>query len=39
MFPDPPPRLTINRPFVFIVYHQMSGSVLLMGRVSDPTSR
>uniref|UniRef100_H3CGT8 Serpin peptidase inhibitor, clade A (alpha-1 antiproteinase, antitrypsin), member 10a n=2 Tax=Tetraodon nigroviridis TaxID=99883 RepID=H3CGT8_TETNG len=37
MFSDPPPRLTINRPFVFLIYHQMSGIVLLIGRVSDPT--
>lgn len=38
-FSDPPPRLTINRPFIFIIYHQMSGSVLLVGRVSNPTSQ
>lgn len=38
-FSDPPPRLTINRPFIFIIYHEMSGSVLLVGRVSNPTSQ
>ncbi|TNN44785.1 Protein Z-dependent protease inhibitor [Liparis tanakae] len=30
-----PPRLTVNRPFIFIIYQQMSG-VLSMGRVIDP---
>ncbi|XP_063079750.1 serpin peptidase inhibitor, clade A (alpha-1 antiproteinase, antitrypsin), member 10a [Engraulis encrasicolus] len=40
--PDPlsgslPPRLTINRPFVFLVYHEASLNLLLMGRVVDPT--
>lgn len=34
-----PPRLTINRPFIFIVYHQATGSVLFMGRVIDPTKK
>ncbi|KAG8011568.1 Protein Z-dependent protease inhibitor [Nibea albiflora] len=34
-----PPRLTINRPFIFIVYHQTTGSVLSMGRVIDPTKK
>lgn len=34
-----PPRLTINRPFVFIVYHQTSGGVLAMGRVMDPSRK
>uniref|UniRef100_A0A671VVZ4 Serpin peptidase inhibitor, clade A (alpha-1 antiproteinase, antitrypsin), member 10a n=1 Tax=Sparus aurata TaxID=8175 RepID=A0A671VVZ4_SPAAU len=34
-----PPRLTINRPFIFIVYHQATGSVLCMGRVIDPTKK
>lgn len=34
-----PPRLTINRPFLFVVYQETSGSVLLMGRVNDPTKK
>ncbi|XP_036942821.1 protein Z-dependent protease inhibitor-like [Acanthopagrus latus] len=34
-----PPRLTINRPFIFIIYHQATGSVLFMGRVIDPTKK
>uniref|UniRef100_A0A3Q3XIY1 Serpin domain-containing protein n=1 Tax=Mola mola TaxID=94237 RepID=A0A3Q3XIY1_MOLML len=36
-FSTPPPRLTVNRPFVFIVYHQATRSVLFMGRVRNPT--
>nr|XP_057929961.1 serpin peptidase inhibitor, clade A (alpha-1 antiproteinase, antitrypsin), member 10a [Doryrhamphus excisus] len=39
VFATPPPRLTINRPFLFVVYHQTSGGVLLMGRVLDPTKK
>ncbi|KAM7368460.1 hypothetical protein PAMP_014674 [Pampus punctatissimus] len=34
-----PPRLTVNRPFLFIIYEPASGSVLLMGRVVDPTKK
>lgn len=34
-----PPRLTINRPFLFVIYQETSGSVLLMGRVNDPTKK
>ncbi|XP_017157637.1 protein Z-dependent protease inhibitor-like isoform X2 [Poecilia reticulata] len=36
-FSSPPPRLTFNRPFIFIIYQQASGSLLLMGRVANPT--
>ncbi|KAM8847424.1 protein Z-dependent protease inhibitor-like isoform 2-T2 [Synchiropus picturatus] len=36
-FQTPPPRLTVNRPFVFTVYDQSTGGVLLIGRVIDPT--
>lgn len=39
VFATPPPRLTINRPFIFIIYHQMTSSVLFMGRVTDPTKK
>lgn len=39
VFSSLPPRLTINRPFIFIIYHQMTGSVLSMGRVIDPTKK
>lgn len=37
MFASLPPRLTINRPFLFLIYHEMTGSLLLMGRVVDPS--
>ncbi|KAF6735830.1 Protein Z-dependent protease inhibitor [Oryzias melastigma] len=36
VFSTPPPRLTINRPFIFIVYQQTTGTLLFMGRVTDP---
>lgn len=39
VFSSLPPRLTINRPFLFIVYQPASSSVLLMGRVVDPTKK
>ncbi|XP_028809490.1 serpin peptidase inhibitor, clade A (alpha-1 antiproteinase, antitrypsin), member 10a [Denticeps clupeoides] len=34
-----PPRLTINRPFLFLVYHEATKNLLLMGRVNDPTKK
>ncbi|XP_036405987.1 serpin peptidase inhibitor, clade A (alpha-1 antiproteinase, antitrypsin), member 10a [Megalops cyprinoides] len=34
-----PPRLTINRPFLFIIYHEATKSPLFMGRVIDPTKK
>lgn len=39
IFTSPPPRLTINRPFLFLIYHETTSSVLLMGRVVDPTKK
>ncbi|KAM9339070.1 serpin peptidase inhibitor, clade A (alpha-1 antiproteinase, antitrypsin), member 10a isoform 1-T2 [Symphorus nematophorus] len=39
VFSTLPPRLTINRPFIFIVYQQTSSSVLFMGRVVDPSKK
>uniref|UniRef100_UPI0037E758B5 serpin peptidase inhibitor, clade A (alpha-1 antiproteinase, antitrypsin), member 10a n=1 Tax=Semicossyphus pulcher TaxID=241346 RepID=UPI0037E758B5 len=39
VFSTLPPRLTINRPFIFIIYQQTSSSVLFMGRVIDPTKK
>ncbi|XP_045916578.1 protein Z-dependent protease inhibitor-like [Micropterus dolomieu] len=39
VFSTLPPRLTINRPFIFIIYQQTTGSVLFMGRVIDPTKK
>ncbi|XP_036437847.1 serpin peptidase inhibitor, clade A (alpha-1 antiproteinase, antitrypsin), member 10a [Colossoma macropomum] len=32
-----PPRLTINRPFLFLIYHEATKTLLHMGRVVDPT--
>ncbi|XP_012679418.1 serpin peptidase inhibitor, clade A (alpha-1 antiproteinase, antitrypsin), member 10a isoform X2 [Clupea harengus] len=32
-----PPRLTINRPFLFLVYHEATKNLLQIGRVVDPT--
>ncbi|XP_056437377.1 serpin peptidase inhibitor, clade A (alpha-1 antiproteinase, antitrypsin), member 10a [Gadus chalcogrammus] len=37
IFNSPPPRLTINRPFLFTIYHEKTGSILHMGRVVDPS--
>ncbi|XP_071323724.1 protein Z-dependent protease inhibitor-like [Trachinotus anak] len=34
-----PPQLTINRPFIFIIYQQTTGSLLFIGRVVDPTKK
>ncbi|XP_077409737.1 protein Z-dependent protease inhibitor-like isoform X1 [Vanacampus margaritifer] len=39
VFSSPPPRLTVNRPFLFVVYHQTSGAPFLMGRLRDPTKK
>lgn len=32
-----PPSLKINRPFLFLIYHETTNSLLFMGRVVDPT--
>ncbi|KAM6905880.1 alpha-1-antiproteinase-like [Lycodopsis pacificus] len=32
-----PPRITFNRPFMLIIYDDLTGLVLLMGRIIDPT--
>ncbi|XP_040025610.1 protein Z-dependent protease inhibitor [Gasterosteus aculeatus] len=34
-----PPRLTVNRPFVFVIYQETSGAVLSMGRVVNPSRK
>ncbi|XP_060947222.1 protein Z-dependent protease inhibitor-like [Limanda limanda] len=39
VFTSPPPRLTINRPFLFIIYQQSTGSLMSIGRVVDPTRK
>ncbi|KAJ8290375.1 hypothetical protein GJAV_G00012040 [Gymnothorax javanicus] len=32
-----PPNFIINRPFFFFIYHEVTNSLLFMGRVIDPT--
>lgn len=32
-----PPRLTFNRPFIFVIYHENTNSLMFMGRVNDPS--
>ncbi|XP_032364389.1 protein Z-dependent protease inhibitor [Etheostoma spectabile] len=39
VFSTLPPRLTVNRPFLFIIYEVASRVVLAMGRVIDPSSK
>ncbi|MEQ2189598.1 hypothetical protein GOODEAATRI_026834 [Goodea atripinnis] len=39
VFSSPPPRLTFNRPFIFIIYQQSTNSLLFMGRVTNPTQK
>ncbi|XP_056150839.1 protein Z-dependent protease inhibitor-like isoform X2 [Lampris incognitus] len=39
VFASLPPRLTINRPFIFFIYHQKTNSLLFVGRVVDPTQK
>ncbi|KAL7871635.1 hypothetical protein SRHO_G00066180 [Serrasalmus rhombeus] len=34
-----PPRLTFNRPFLFLIYHEATKTLLHMGRVVDPTKK
>lgn len=34
-----PPRLIFNRPFLFLIYHEATKSLLHMGRVIDPTKK
>lgn len=32
-----PPRITFNRPFMIIIYDYLTGLVVLVGRIVDPT--
>ncbi|KAL3052858.1 hypothetical protein OYC64_005390 [Pagothenia borchgrevinki] len=32
-----PPRITFNRPFMLIIYDDLTGLILFMGRIIDPT--
>lgn len=34
-----PPRLTFNRPFLFLIYHEATKTLLHMGRVINPTTK
>lgn len=36
-FKIPPPRLTVNRPFLLVVFHEPTGTLQMIGRVVDPT--
>lgn len=38
-FKIPPPRLTVNRPFLLVVYHEATGALQMIGRVVDPTQK
>lgn len=36
VFSSPPPRLTINRPFLFVIYQEATSTLMSIGRVADP---
>lgn len=38
-FKTPPPRLTVNRPFLLVVYHEVTGLLQMIGRVVDPSQK
>lgn len=35
--PPPPPRFVADRPFLFVLRNRVTGSIIFMGRVADPT--
>ena len=34
--PPPPPNLVFDRPFIYLIYDQTTGSILFLGQVVDP---
>lgn len=35
--PPPPVEMTVNRPFIFLIIDEQTGSIVFMGRVMDPS--
>jgi len=36
--PPPPVEVRIDRPFLFVIRHRETGTLLFVGRVVDPTA-
>jgi serpin B len=36
--PAPPPVFRADHPFIFVIRHPASGTILFLGRLSDPKS-
>src|SRR5690606_37095721 len=36
--PQPPPKITIDKPFLFMIREQHSGAILFMGQLTDPSA-
>jgi serpin B len=35
---DPPVRVEVNRPFVFLIEHSSTGEILFLGQVTNPST-